>query len=61
MHSVFIKGIHIVDVLKIKSYAPIYALSSTYITYTMISIYIKWKVKMSHMYHKEQRIIKLVI
>jgi hypothetical protein len=54
---------HIVDVLWIKSYAPVNALSSTWITYNMLSIYIKWKAKMPHiyMYHKEQRIIKLVI
>jgi hypothetical protein len=58
---IFKKGMHIVDVLWIKIYAPTYALSSTYIAYNMMSIYIKWKAKMPHMYHKEQRIIKLVI
>ena len=58
---IFKKGMHIVDIFRIKSYAPIYAFSSTYIACNMMSMYIKWKVKMSHMYHKEQRIIKLVI
>jgi hypothetical protein len=57
----FKRGLHIFDVLRINSYAPIYALSSTYLTCNTMSIYIKWKAKMPHMYHKEQRIITLVI
>jgi hypothetical protein len=31
------------------------------LTYNMLSIYIKWKIKIPHIYRKEQRIIKCII